>query len=45
MTINKKESQKVTGRPKGNVIELNKPNYTLMAKAFINLYKELGTTS
>lgn len=36
-----KESEKNEGRPQLNGTERNQPNYSLMAKAFINLYKEV----
>lgn len=35
-------SKKLTGIPQGIGKEKNKPNMELMARAFINLYKEYG---
>lgn len=36
-----KESEENEDRPQINGTERNQPNYSLMAKAFINLYREV----
>lgn len=45
MNINMDARQKPVNRPNGIGKELNQPNYRLMAKAFLNLYKEVGTVT